>query len=48
MRTKNAITMTAPSPDKATATTATAVISRSVVIRGSRMARSSALADWQV
>jgi hypothetical protein len=38
--------VTAPSPDKATATTATAVMSRRVVILGSRIARSSMI-DWQ-
>jgi hypothetical protein len=46
MRTKNAITVTTPSTEKATATTATAVTSRRVVILGSRMARSSMM-DWQ-
>jgi hypothetical protein len=41
MRTKTAIAVTAPSTDdKATATTVTAVISRRVVIVGSRMAQS--------
>lgn len=40
MRTKDAIAVTAPSTDKATATTATATISSRVVIVGSRMAHS--------